>query len=109
MRKIHDFRCTECEAVTEHFIYQDERVMSCTCGGEAKRLISAPKQSLNHMWLQRMESGDRWAKIRATEQAKQQRSMDEHGTHTSQSSSWDKRIPEGYVSTTPGSLGARSE
>lgn len=104
MRKIHDFRCKDCNTVTEHIVYDDERLMECSCGSEATRLISAPKQSLNHMWLQDMESGDRWSRIRATEQAKQQRSMDEHGSHTSQSTPWDNTIPDGYERTTPGSF-----
>lgn len=45
MRKIFDVRCTSCNTVFEEFGYADD-TYRCECGGDAKRIISPVKCSL---------------------------------------------------------------
>ena len=45
MRKIFDARCGSCNTVFETFDYLDAAVR-CSCGGEAKRIISPVRCSL---------------------------------------------------------------
>ncbi len=46
MRKIFDARCKSCDTVFETFDYLDATVR-CSCGGEAKRIISPVRCTLD--------------------------------------------------------------
>jgi len=45
MRKIFDARCSSCDTIFETYDYLDAAVR-CDCGGEAKRIISPVRCSL---------------------------------------------------------------
>jgi putative FmdB family regulatory protein len=48
VKKIRDFKCTECEHVFEVFVLDDEKHVSCKrCSYKANRMLSAPRVSGN--------------------------------------------------------------
>lgn len=43
-KKIFEHKCTECEAVSEHWVYWEEKTVDCPhCGAPATRIISATR------------------------------------------------------------------
>lgn len=42
MKKLRNFKCSDCERIEEKFAEDDVLVSECICGGSATRTISAP-------------------------------------------------------------------
>jgi len=41
-KKIFEHRCLECNVVSDHLVYFEDKIQECPeCGGDAKRIISA--------------------------------------------------------------------
>lgn len=41
-KKIFEHRCTDCGAVSDHWVYYEDKIQVCPeCGGDANRIISA--------------------------------------------------------------------
>lgn len=88
---IADFRCADCDAVTEHLVKRDEPASpSCPeCGSSAtRRLIGAPKLAYTQMAANGESSSDamntaidRWVKGREQKKRIEQRNMERHGTY----------------------------
>ena len=43
MRKIRNFKCSECNTRFERMVQDDVLIVNCECGSEAKRQLSAPR------------------------------------------------------------------
>ena len=43
MKKIRNFKCSECNTRFERMVTDDVLIVNCECGGEAKRQLSAPR------------------------------------------------------------------
>lgn len=43
MRKLHNFKCKSCDKQQEHFVIDGITIVKCNCGGEATKLLAAPK------------------------------------------------------------------
>lgn len=43
MRKIRQFKCEVCEEYSEHLVNDDVVVVKCDCGGDKKKMLSAPR------------------------------------------------------------------
>jgi putative FmdB family regulatory protein len=61
MLRRHDFRCTKCNHVEEHWVDSSEEFVSCLeCGDTAKRIISPIQtQFVGQGWP---DKDDKWAK-----------------------------------------------
>lgn len=57
-----DFKCSNCDAVTEHFVPSDTQSMPCACGCDsAGRIISGTSFSLDGTDPGYPTAYDRWA------------------------------------------------
>lgn len=71
MRKLFDFSCED-NHITERFVDDSIRTITCLCGKEATRLVSAPNVKLEGITGAFPGAYDRWERIRA-EKLKQER------------------------------------
>jgi len=69
---LFDFKCTGCDAVAEHLVSSDTKVVRCKdCGSDANRLIPAPRCKLEGISGDFPGAAIKWAKDheRAAKQA----------------------------------------
>ena len=60
---LFDYRCTECETVSEHLVHKGTEVVTCTdCGAPAKKMIPAPRSKLEPFTGDFPGAAIKWAK-----------------------------------------------
>jgi hypothetical protein len=90
-RIIRDVRCSECDAVTEHWVNKQELALldcpECGCS-DVTAIIGTPKPFYTGMAANGESSSDamgtavdKWAKMRAQKQRIEQRNLERHGTY----------------------------
>ena len=79
MRRIFEFRCQASDKVFERYIDDSITEVRCNCGGEANRIVSAVRSSLD------VVSGDfpgatmKWAKAREQKLKEERKTKANHG------------------------------
>ena len=61
-----DFECTVCDKVAEHLVPSDTQEHSCSCGQDAKRIISGTSFKLDGTDPAFPTAFDRWARQHET-------------------------------------------
>lgn len=79
MKRLFEFKCED-DHITEQFVNSEDRTSDCrTCGKPAKRIISAPRVSLDPI------SGDfpgatmKWARNREAQIQREKKAIANHG------------------------------
>ena len=81
MIRVFDFRCPAGH-VSEHFVTDDTRTVSCTeCGEIATRQVAAPRFELDGCSGDFPTAADAWERRRESHMAKERRNMENHGTY----------------------------
>ena len=82
---IYDFKCNECDNVTEHIVRMSVESLPCPdCGADTVRLIGCPNLSISNLAAgasATVDSIDKWDKMRKQKMAIEQKNQDNHGTY----------------------------
>lgn len=64
MKRLFDFECHDCGAVSEQFADADVRTIPCSCGKTMRRAIAMPTIALDGTSTDFPTANDHWANLR---------------------------------------------